>query len=79
MYPELNVSKDFLDIYVKFENFCTKYDTNISIIQMFPADGFLTKSNNKKDLFNFVCPKIVKLVDSSNLPKISKIIKLVFN
>jgi hypothetical protein len=46
---------------------------------MFPVDGMLTKSSNKRDLFNFVCPKIIKLIDSSNLPKISKIIKLVFN
>ncbi len=45
---------------------------------MFPVDGMFLDSKDSRVLFNYVCPKILELVNENNVYKVSKIIHLAF-
>ncbi len=42
IYPDIGISKEYLEIYIRFESYHSKYDIPISIGQMFPAEFLFT-------------------------------------
>lgn len=78
LYPDLGISKEYLEIYMRFEAYHSKYDIPLPMSEMFPVEFLFANEKEPKHLFDQVSPIIAQLVDDSNIYKISKIIHLAF-
>jgi len=63
LYPDLGISKEYLEIYTRFESYHSKYDIPIPINEMFPIDFLFTNQREPKHLFDQVSQIIAHLVD----------------
>lgn len=63
IYPEIDISKEYLEVYIRFESYHSKYDIAIPMGEMFPVELLWTSDKDVRRLFDQVASKIVLLVD----------------
>ena len=77
-FPIIGLNSLVLELYSKAENLQSKFMLELPFDEIFISEGLFRKFVNSEEVFDFIYPNIKRVLDESNVYKISRMIVLIF-